>query len=619
MSVQRIAEFDIWRPGYGGATVTIYVAGTTTLAAVFFDAAMTLAAPNPIVLQTQTIDGISYGKFPQTLHIGGPYQLLIDGQQLTGVQRIPIADLDDEDASRAVVQSARGSVLRALEDWTDDVIIAAAWGQFGVNATQNTTILNAAIGAAAAQGGGVVMLPPGTIEFNTLSLPQDVRLRGQGRLTTILRSIQSQTVVTLAGDGAGLEDLTLDGAVLAGSSLGFYAVGRTALVMRNVIVKRFDRGFELRGGTRVLFQNFDVVNCTECGDVRGDLDAGNASQGGTIEQLRWEGGRVGEGVDWGIRIYVEDRKAHRISFRQVEFSNNVGPSVRLRGAQMVQFDLCRFDGNTAFLDVDDGEDADETPTQRVAFNMCVVRGGTATFAGSCDKIEFRKCEIDDVDFQLNTPQNYILLTDCVESILTSAAGNTEKLVRNNGFKVQEVFGITTDATPTAAWFYEPPSGEYISLAVRVIGKATTGFNTAAYWLSAIAYRQSDTIPWDLPSATIPQGEFMVGLTSGARARMPYTATPAAASGVFSIRDITGTFISGETVQFESGVTARLTATATPGATAIAGSVQNVVPQFEADAAWNCTIDASANLIRVMVTGVAGLTIEWFCEINFFQA
>ena len=35
MPVTRIVDFDTWRPGYGGATVTIYRAGSSVLADVF--------------------------------------------------------------------------------------------------------------------------------------------------------------------------------------------------------------------------------------------------------------------------------------------------------------------------------------------------------------------------------------------------------------------------------------------------------------------------------------------------------------------------------------------------------------------------------------------------------
>ena len=38
---QRISEFDTWKPGYGGAVVSVYVAGTSTLASIYTDENLT--------------------------------------------------------------------------------------------------------------------------------------------------------------------------------------------------------------------------------------------------------------------------------------------------------------------------------------------------------------------------------------------------------------------------------------------------------------------------------------------------------------------------------------------------------------------------------------------------
>ena len=85
-----------------------------------------------------------------------------------------------------------------------------------------------------------ITLPPGTYEFNTLSLPQGVVLQGVEVGGTVLRSTQTQAVVTIAGNRAGLADLTLDGVNLGVGSIGVVADGRTDMILRDVIVKLND-------------------------------------------------------------------------------------------------------------------------------------------------------------------------------------------------------------------------------------------------------------------------------------------------------------------------------------------------------------------------------------------
>jgi hypothetical protein len=57
----RIADFDTWRPGYGLATVSAFLANTNVLAAIFTDEALTVPAGNPLTLIQETLGGISYG------------------------------------------------------------------------------------------------------------------------------------------------------------------------------------------------------------------------------------------------------------------------------------------------------------------------------------------------------------------------------------------------------------------------------------------------------------------------------------------------------------------------------------------------------------------------------
>jgi len=221
----RVAEFDIWRPTYGGASVEVLIAGTTTRASLYSDPDLTTGIPNPQTLQSQQEgDGIAYGKFAQPVYVGTSYYLRIDTGEETGVQRLPLTSLEGEDASEAIVTATGGSVARALEDHLAAEVRVENFGALDASASANTAILTAAIGAAAAQGGGQVMLPAGNFPFTQLSLPQDVILVGKGRGATTLRSEQAQEVITIAGNGAGLRGMTLDGVNLNTGSIGVFAV-----------------------------------------------------------------------------------------------------------------------------------------------------------------------------------------------------------------------------------------------------------------------------------------------------------------------------------------------------------------------------------------------------------
>ena len=104
MGVTLIEEFDLLRPGYAGAQVTIYVAGTNALAQVFTDVELTEAADNPQYLTSVTDgDGNTYGRFEASIYTDQAYELEIDGATLTGARYPVIPDLEGEDASDATV------------------------------------------------------------------------------------------------------------------------------------------------------------------------------------------------------------------------------------------------------------------------------------------------------------------------------------------------------------------------------------------------------------------------------------------------------------------------------------------------------------------------------------
>jgi len=248
MTVQRVSEFDTFRPGYQGAVVRIYQGGTTTLHTCYPDIAKTSTIANPQTLSNTTLNGIAGGKFTQPVYVDGSYELEIDGSETTGIERDHIVVLDGEDASLAVVTPTGGTATPTLAALFGTVVYASAYGDVGAaeTAATNDATLTAAIGAVAAQNGGCVIVPDGTLAFNDLSLSAGVVLCGQGKDATILQSTTGDKVITITGDDAGLMNLTLDGVSLVAGSIGIYAVNQRVF-LQHVIVKRFVDGIHCRG------------------------------------------------------------------------------------------------------------------------------------------------------------------------------------------------------------------------------------------------------------------------------------------------------------------------------------------------------------------------------------
>ena len=83
----RVHEFDVWREDYAGATVNVYIAGTSSLASLFTDEGLTAAASNPQTLSSQTVNGRMFGKFTAPLYTASAYYLDIDSTDQTGIER----------------------------------------------------------------------------------------------------------------------------------------------------------------------------------------------------------------------------------------------------------------------------------------------------------------------------------------------------------------------------------------------------------------------------------------------------------------------------------------------------------------------------------------------------
>lgn len=619
---QRIHEFDAWRPLYGGAQVRVLVAGTSTLASCYSDPALTVAVANPITLiTTKDSLGIQYGKFLSPVYVGVPYQLVINDADTTGIQRLPIYDLVGMDASKAKVRSLRGSILTDLDAWLDSPIRTTAFGTLGTVSATNTTILSSAIAAAASQGGGIVQLPPGNFPFTTLTLPQGVVLRGEGRLATTIRSVEAQSVITLGGDYAGLEDLTLDGVNLVAGSNGLAAVGVDWVGLRRVTIKRFDRGIFLKGGVQHKYEDLHVSGCNTGAELRGDKDAAGTKQGGPYLDLAWESGVVELNVNFGLILSYEDDSVNGCVIKGVQFTSNIGPGLKINGARQTRLLGCRWTGNTVSIDV-----ADDSDTSKAAFNTVkglhitdgTMTGGMAKFDGTCEDVQFEAMDFSDVDFNLTIPDRPITLVDCTEDSQVTVAGATEKLGRLSHVDKADFPGVTTDATVTTAWARELEPGEIIRARLRAMANQRNGQDFAALEAIVTASRPGATISYDTAPLAPVVGTIVSGNVSGASARI-IAVSHAGTTGSLTLRSITGTFQVGETCQTTDAKTLRVTVgLSSPAAVVNATDAIGTQHKSAGATAWALTADATGSLVRARVTGEAAKTIEWLVQVDLVR-
>ena len=313
MPTVRIVEFDTWQPGYDTAVVTVYKAGTSVAADIFTDEALTVAAANPQTLGSRTVGDVSYGKFDLPLYTAQAYDLDIDSTDQTGIARPPLTSLVAEDASKATVIPLGGSVATNLDTLFGRSVNVADFGDFksvadsGIAATNNATLV-LAIADVASDGGGHVIIPPGTYKFTAVTLSAGVKLAGHGRGVTILQSQTAGNVITISGDRAGLIDIDIDGVDLQVGSVGVFTKANDMLYMQDATIKRFETNLYFKGGKHCLFINFYLENAVSGLKGHGDVDAGGGSDGAEFRNNLWLGGQVLNCTGVGIELSYVDKK-----------------------------------------------------------------------------------------------------------------------------------------------------------------------------------------------------------------------------------------------------------------------------------------------------------------------
>lgn len=607
----RIPEFDTWRPGYAGASVSILQAGTDNLAAIFADIALTVPLANPQTLLTLESSDIQYGKWAQPVYAGSAVTVKIGSIDHTGILEKPLTDLIGVDASEAIVLPEGAVVPASLAELLSRVIYAEDYGVLdGVSAAVNTTTLTLAIGAAAAEGGGTVELPAGTFPFNTLTVPLGVRLRGQGRGVTVLQSTAAGTVIEISGDRCGFERLTLDGVLSAIGSVGVLTENWREGIFRDAEVRRFDTGIKFQGGEQPAWQGLYVENCNIGVHFLG-LD-------NPINNVEWNGGSVTNCLTAAIRLEYDNQPVQHLHFAEVAFDNNPLQAIDIIGARFVTFVNCDIEGlddTSSLIDIaDDSPATDENTCRNITFLFCRIDTGNIELSGKCLNIQFDRCEFINVDVTLTVPENAILVTNCIEGTDFFLLGEGTKWSRWDNSEHGTSEGLTTDATATKAWGLTLKPGQVVMAVAYAVANQRNGIQTAEYYKATSAKRAGSTLNYDTQVANFTVGQLVTGAVSGAEALITADAD-GGATGALTIRDITGVFVDNETITDPLGGQALVNGAEVPANVSLLGAVLAVRADREDAAAWDATFVANGPELEFRVTGEASKTIEWVVAVD----
>ncbi len=620
-----LGDFDVWQPTYGAATVLAVIAGTTQRARLFSDPGLTTEIANPQTLLTMTDEnGVTYGKWAQAVYTPYAVFLSINESDNTGVNRPPMYTPAGADASYMLIQAERGTRQRLMRELVDDLIFAENFGSLAEanGAEANTAVLNRAIGAAAAQGGGDVILPAGRIIFTALTVPVTVRLVGQGVGVTTLTSTFAGVAITLDGDGAGLKNLTLDGINLVPASIGVQGIGIVAPVLENVIIKRFAKCVRFLGLTSAVWNNLWVSNAVTGMELRGDTDASGTGDGGVVRGVTWNGGGANLCTTVGVALTFFDALVENITFNGVEITDNIGDGLLISGARNVlATGACYFkaaEGERAVKIQDDTNLAlrASNTVDHITFRGGIFNGGTLLFNGTCASVLFQRSDFRAISFDLTVPTEVIVLDNCIEDADTTATGDTTKLMRSFQADDRQVAGNTSDAVPTVAWSKTLESGEVGFFQAEVVAQQQDGVKYGFWWVAAGVARPGATLLFNLQTANFTAGSVLTGATSGATAGIS-AVTQAAGSGTLTLRDIDGTFIDGEVLTDDDGGDARANGTISTSNAALDGGGNTDVrtPQVGSSAAYDSYWDVSGAKIRLMVVGDSGEAVQWVARVR----
>lgn len=619
-SSMLIEEFAIWRESYAGATVEIFIEGTTTLAAVYLDMNLSVVADNPQILSSQDDSaGRSFGKFALPVYTRDAYYLQISSET-TGVQRPSLTTLRDKVADEALVTTTAGSQARYLNLRFDDFNHVKDHGKFLTStdplqsASQNNTSLEAAIGVASAAGGGIVHIPAGTFKYTAFNLPANVRLRGAEQDATVLQSTTGGATITVTGDDAGLEDMTIDGLNLVASSIGIDGKNQDRFRLDRVDVKRFATGIQFKGGDSHRYRDFRINNCSYGARLFGDLDTQNGADGDTLNYLDWVGGEVSDCSVTGLEVSVVDLAVCNNKISQVLFKDNTAQAALVYGAHHTIFDNCFWTGNTTNLEVSDNPDT--TLTDREVIDLLVMGGemvgGTVKLDGLCKNVAFERMVRNGVTFEFNVPTNSILFRDVTETGTNTNSGDSTKKINFNTAEVGRVRGSTSTSDAVTAWKHQLKAGEVMQIVARAVAMQINGEKHSISHRTVGVRCDSADLDYDAQTVNFTVGGYLTGATSGFTAVI-VTDADGGTTGTLSLVDLVGTPINNEAITDDLGGAAVVNGSLTFNNAALTGS--EAVIYSDGSASYVVGFAVSDREIQVNVTGVTAENVDWNVEVN----
>jgi len=554
-----IPTFDTWQPGYGGAIVSVLIAGTDTLASVFADENLTVPAANPQTLASLVLNGIDYGKFSAPVYVGVAVTLHNGSIDETGVMRPPITSLTGVDMSLATVQVAGGTQDIELEDILARRVDVRDFGAFvavggaGASSSTNNATLTAGMAAVSSLAGGYLELPAGSYDVTQFTIPTGVVLRGRGRGATTLRSTVAGNVATIGGARAGITQMTLDGVSRVGSGVGLYASNKDEIVLIDAEIKRFDTCVFQAGGTRSDWIDVYISDAANGYTLYG--------QGAPLRFNSWHGGKIELCSTTGIDLAYVDAVTEHNTFSDITFDTNTGKAVRIRGARWTTLNDCRWVSNTNDLTI---ADATPTTTLNTVIGVSLVggemSGGTVTLGDNLESVTLRRMALTSITATLTAPAHNVLVEDCRETSVT-IAGDTTTWRRQSTTLESASSLTTTNATFTKAWAATLNPGQHIYLSGRVQARRLNGLNYLTVENFGVARRPGSTLLYQTQTGNFTVGNTLTGGTSGATARI-VADTDAGATGTLTLYDIVGTFANGEIITDGSGGSATTNGTVT---------------------------------------------------------
>lgn len=221
-------------------------------------------------------------------------------EAMTGTQATTLLDSFTSALKGLAPASGGGtaSYLRADGTWTQPSgttynVKTSPYNAVGNDTADDRLAIQAAIDACSAAGGGDVYIPNGTYRltqgagFYCLTLPGNVRLRGESRTGAILKQAasiaDSVRLVYITGNDAGLTTLTLDGNKANNTTQeqrhGFFAETTQRLRIDRVTSQNFTGdGFYLYTAAH----NSILIDCYALGNERNGITLGGAGTDGCL-------------------------------------------------------------------------------------------------------------------------------------------------------------------------------------------------------------------------------------------------------------------------------------------------------------------------------------------------